>query len=77
MNDEQDEDRIKLPDDGEPGGTWPPVKANVMAAQPAAIAGQASVIRAKVQVTRAATGKVEDYDLTFTPLPDEPPKENL
>lgn len=50
-----------------------PIDPNVIAAQPAVMAGQGSVIRAKVQVTRAGTGKVEDYDLTFTSLPDEQP----
>lgn len=44
-------------------------------AQPAAMAGQASVIRATVQVTRAETGKVEEWNLTFTPTPNEQPKE--
>lgn len=32
---------------------------------------QPAVMTAKVQITRAATGKVEEYDLTFTPLPDQ------
>lgn len=44
-------------------------------AQPATLVGQASVIRAKVHVTRAETGKVENWDLTFTPTPNEQPKE--
>ncbi len=48
-----------------------PIDPNAIAAQPAVMAGQGSVIRATIQVTRAGTGKVEDYDLTFTSLPDE------
>lgn len=47
-------------------------------AQPAEISGEACVIRAKpavftatIQVTRAATGKVEEYTITGT----EPDKE--
>lgn len=44
-------------------------------AQPATMVGQASVIRATVQVTRAQTGKVEEWNLTFTPTPNEQPKE--
>lgn len=34
-------------------------------------AGEAA-LTATVQITRAATGKVEEYQLTFNPLPDEP-----
>lgn len=47
-----------------------PQEPNQMAAQPA-------VMTAQVQIIRAGTGKVEDYTLTFTPIPDEPqqPKE--
>ena len=46
--------------------------------EPAVIEGQAAVIRAKpailtavIQVTRAATGKVEEYTITGT-VPEEP-----
>ena len=34
-------------------------------------AGEAA-LTATVQITRATTGKVEEYQLTFKPLPDEP-----
>jgi hypothetical protein len=30
------------------------------------------VMTAKVQIKRAATGKTEDWTLTFTPLADQP-----
>lgn len=36
---------------------------------------QPAVMTAQIQIIRAGTGKVENYDLTFTPLPDEQPKE--
>ena len=43
---------------------------------PAALKAQQAVMHATIQVTRAETGKVETYDLTFTPLPaDQQPKE--
>ena len=43
---------------------------------PAAMKAQESRLTATVQITRAATGKVEEYQLEFTPLPaDEQPKE--
>lgn len=48
---------------------------NKLTTQPAVIAGQAAVIRATVQVKRAQTGKVDEYELTFTPTPNEQPKE--
>lgn len=51
---------------------------NKVTAQPAQVSGEASVIRAKpavltatIQVTRAETGKVDEYTLTAT-LPDQP-----
>lgn len=34
--------------------------------------GQLGEIRMKIQVTRAATGQVEDYELVSTPLPIDP-----
>lgn len=43
---------------------------------PAALKAQQAVMQASIQITRAATGQVENYDLTFTPLPaDQQPKE--
>lgn len=42
---------------------------------PAALKAQQAVATAQIQVTRAGTGKVETYDLTFTPLPEDQPKE--
>ena len=36
------------------------------------IKSQPSVMTARIQVTRAKTGKVEEYDLVFTPVPEEP-----
>ena len=51
---------------------------NNIGAQPAQVGGQASVIRAKpsvmtavIQVTRAATGKVEEYTITGTLEPEQ------
>lgn len=43
----------------------------ISAAEKLALQAQPAVMTAKIQITRAATGKVEEYDLTFTPLPDE------
>lgn len=40
-----------------------------------ALQAQPAVMTAQIQIIRAGTGKVEHYDLTFTPLPDEQPKE--
>jgi hypothetical protein len=51
------------------------MQENDLQLQPAVMVGQASVIRAKVQVTKAQTGKVEEWDLIFTPIPNEQPKE--
>lgn len=43
---------------------------------PAALKSQQAIARATIQVTRAATGKVEEYELTFTPIPaDDQPQE--
>ncbi|HOV56824.1 MAG TPA: hypothetical protein PLN91_03015 [Rhodanobacteraceae bacterium] len=43
---------------------------------PAALKAQPGQMTAKIQITRAATGKVEEYQLAFTPLPaDDQPKE--
>lgn len=43
---------------------------------PAALKAQGAIAHATVQITRAATGKVEEYQLAFTPLPaDDQPKE--
>lgn len=43
---------------------------------PAALKAQQAIATATIQVTRAGTGKVEEYELTFTPLPaDDQPKE--
>jgi hypothetical protein len=33
---------------------------------------QQPVMTAQIQIKRAATGKVEDWTLTFTPLADKP-----
>ena len=41
---------------------------------PALKAGE-SVVTATIQITRAQTGKVEEYNLTFTPVPEDQPKE--
>lgn len=53
---------------------------NELKTEPATMSGEAAVIRAKpavlratIHITRAATGKVETYELTGTPV--EPPKE--
>lgn len=35
------------------------------------LAAQPAVMTAQVQIIRAGTGKVEDYTLTFTGLPEE------
>lgn len=43
---------------------------------PAALKAQGAIAHATIQITRAATGKVEEYQLAFTPLPaDDQPKE--
>lgn len=42
---------------------------------PAALKAQQAIATAQIQIIRAGTGKVEDYTLTFTPIPDEQPKE--
>lgn len=43
---------------------------------PAALKSQQAIARATIQVTRAATGKVEEYELTFTPIQaDDQPQE--
>lgn len=42
---------------------------------PFALKAQQSVMTAQIQITRAGTGKVEDYTLTFTPIPEDQPKE--
>ena len=39
------------------------------------IKSQEAIATATVQIIRAKTGKVETYDLTFTPVPDEPAPE--
>ena len=41
----------------------------------AAFAAQPGTLTAQIQITRAGTGKVENYTLTGTPAPDEQPKE--
>ena len=40
----------------------------------AAFAAQPGTLTAQIQITRAGTGKVEDYTLVFTPI--DTPKEN-
>jgi hypothetical protein len=35
---------------------------------------QQPVMTAQIQIKRAATGKVEDWTLTFTPLPEQQPE---
>ena len=40
----------------------------------AAFAAQPGTLTAQIQITRAGTGKVEDYPLVFTPI--DTPKEN-
>ncbi|MBS0330806.1 MAG: hypothetical protein JSR30_13195 [Proteobacteria bacterium] len=43
---------------------------------PALLKSQHAIAHATIQVTRAATGKVEEYQLTFMPLPaDDQPQE--
>lgn len=37
---------------------------------PAALKAQSAIAHATIQITRAETGKVEEYELTFTPLPE-------
>jgi hypothetical protein len=32
-------------------------------------------LTARIQITRAKTGKVEEYDLVFTPIAEEPPQD--
>jgi hypothetical protein len=39
-----------------------------------AIKAQQSSMTATIQVTRAGTGRVESYDLTFTPIPEDQSK---
>jgi hypothetical protein len=41
---------------------------------PAAAKAQPALLRATIQITRAATGKVEEYEIIGTPAqqPDEP-----
>lgn len=39
---------------------------------PAALKAQQAVMQATIQITRAETGKVEEYKLDFTTLPDQP-----
>ena len=39
------------------------------------LGAQDAIATATVTIIRAKTGKVETYDLTFTPLPDEPAPE--
>ncbi len=36
---------------------------------------QPAVMTAQIQITRAKTGKVEDYTLIFTPVKEEPKQE--
>lgn len=36
---------------------------------------QSGTLTAKIQITRAATGKVEEYDLVFTPVAEEAPEQ--
>ena len=44
--------------------------------QPAAVLqAKPAVMTAQISITRAGTGKVEHYDLTFTPLPEPTPQE--
>ncbi len=38
---------------------------------PAALKADNAVLRATIQVTRAATGLTETYEITGTPLPDD------
>lgn len=42
------------------------------------IAAQESELRMTIQITRAATGKVEEYEVIAIPVPEEPetPKED-
>ena len=40
--------------------------------QPHNLQSQQSVATATIQIIRAGTGKVEDFTLTFTPLPEAP-----
>jgi hypothetical protein len=42
---------------------------------PFALKAQQSAMTAQIQITRAGTGKVEEYTLTFTPIPESQPKE--
>ncbi len=39
--------------------------------KPAELQAQPAAMTAQIQIIRAGTGKVEDYTLTFTPLPEE------
>jgi hypothetical protein len=32
-------------------------------------------LTARIQITRAKTGKVEEYDLVFTPVAEDPPQD--
>lgn len=43
--------------------------------KPAELQSQPAVMTAQISIKRAATGKVEDYTLTFSALPDEPTQE--
>lgn len=43
---------------------------------PAAVKAGPALLRATIQVTRAATGKVETYEVVGTALPAEHPKES-
>lgn len=51
------------------------VMAGQAARIPAALKAQQAIAHATIQITRAGTGKVEEYKLDFIPLPDEQPKE--
>lgn len=42
---------------------------------PAALKAGQATMTATIQITRAQTGKVEEYNLTFTPVPEDQPKE--
>jgi hypothetical protein len=43
--------------------------------QPPKLGAASAVLRATIQIKRAATGKVEEYTLVGTPVPAQPPKE--
>lgn len=42
---------------------------------PAALKSANAIATATIQITRAGTGKVEEYELTFTPEPEQQDKE--